>query len=134
MQYVRIPPEDEEVFLFSVSIALDFDLTLLFDRKTSLSAARRRAKKFELALDRPPATGTFHKTTAELVAARRKTGELGMPKPRTGDLSGAQRRTGELSGTKRETGDLRKPRSITDELRRARQSRPPAAQPDDHDS
>jgi CheY-like chemotaxis protein len=134
MQYVRIPPEDEEVFLFSVSIALDFDLTLLFDRKTSLSAARRRAKKFELALDKPPATGTFHKTTAELVAARRKTGELGMPKPRTGDLSGARRRTGELSGTKRETGDLRKPRSITDELRRARQSRPPTAQPDDHDS
>jgi len=154
MQYVRIPPEDEEVFLYSISIALDYDLTLLFDRKTSLSAARRRAKSFERALEKPPDTGTFHKTTAELVAARRKTGELGMPrrktgelpgvKPRIGELAGARRRTGEfpisksrtggLSVTKPRTGDLPKPKSITDELRRARQAKPHSDSPDDHDA
>jgi CheY-like chemotaxis protein len=143
MQFVRIPPEDEEVFLFSVSIALDYDLTLLFDRKTSVSAARRRAKKFELALDNPPATGSFRKTTAELAAARRKTGELGILRPGTGDLAGvkrrtdellaARRRTGELTESKRKTGELRKPRSITDELRRARLAQPPPRTPDDHD-
>jgi CheY-like chemotaxis protein len=154
MQFVRIPPENEEVFLYSISIALDFDLTLLFDRKTSLSAARRRAKTFEKALDKPPPTGAFHKTTAELVAARRKTGELGSPKsrtgnlggllrktgellgikPRTGDLAGTKRKTGELTGAKPRTGELTKPRSITDELRRARQANPPADSKDDHDS
>ncbi len=145
MQYVRIPPDNEEVFLFSVSIALDYDLTLLFDRKTSLSAARRRAKTFEKALDKPPATGTFRRSTAELVASRRKTGELGIPKPRTGDLIGAMRKTGELTGGKPRTGDLsgskrrtgelpRKPRSITDELRRSRLANPPPDAHDDHDS
>jgi CheY-like chemotaxis protein len=122
MQYVRIPPEDEEVLLFSISIALDFDLTLLFDRKTSLATARRRAKNFEKALDRPPATGTLRRTTAELISGRRKTGELGIPKSRTGELSGARRKT----------GDLAKPRSITDELRRARQAQQPVNPPDDH--
>ena len=150
MQYVRIPPDDEEVFLYSVSIALDYDLTLMFDRKTSVSAARRRAKTFEKALDKPPATGTFQKSTAELAAARRKTGELGAAKPRTADLGGLLRRTGELlgikprtgelPGTRRKTGEisagkpdtggLHKPRSITDELRRARQAKPP----EDHDA
>ncbi|MBN2084443.1 MAG: hypothetical protein JW748_04400 [Anaerolineales bacterium] len=160
MQYVRIPPDDEEVFLYSVSIALDFDLTLMFDRRTSVSAARRRAKTFEKALDKPPPTGAFHKTTAEFAAARHKTGELGAAKPRTADLGGLLRRTGELlgikprtgeiagdkprtgelsgakrkagepSGGKPRTGDLAKPRSITDELRLARQAKPP----DDHDA
>ncbi|MBN1440953.1 MAG: response regulator [Anaerolineales bacterium] len=134
MQYVRIPPDNEEVFLFSISIALDYDLTLLFDRKTSVSAARRRAKNFEKALDTPPATGVFRRSTAEFAASRRKTGELGMPKPRTGDLIGAMRKTGELGGPKRKTGDLpRKPGSITDELRRARLAHPPADSPDNHD-
>jgi len=150
MQYVRIPPDDEEVFLYSVSIARDFDLTLIFDRRTSVSAARRRAKTFEKALDKPPATGAFHKTTAELAAGRRKTGEPGAAKPRTADLGGLLRRTGELlgirprtddfagekrktgeiSGGKPGTGDIHKPRSITEELRRARQAKPP----DDHDA
>lgn len=141
LQFIRIPPEDQEVLLISISIALDFDLALLFDRKTSVAAARRRAKKFELALDNPPDTGSFRKTTAELAAARRKTGELGIVKPGNGDLSGARRRTGELlagkrrtgepTGTRRKTGNLRKPRSITDELRRARLEKPP---PDDRDA
>jgi CheY-like chemotaxis protein len=145
MQYVRIPPDNEEVFLFSISIALDYDLTLLFDRKTSLSAARRRAKTFEKALDRPPATGTFRRSTAEFAASRRKTGELGIPKPRTGNLIGAMRKTGELSGGKIRTGDLagakrrtgdlsKKPRSITDELRRARTANPTDNPHDEHDS
>jgi CheY-like chemotaxis protein len=144
MQYVRIPPDNEEVFLFSMSIAQDYDLTLLFDRKTSLSAARRRAKTFEKALDKPPATGTFRRSTAEFAASRRKTGELGMPKPRTGDLIGAMRKTGELSGGKPRTGDLtgakrrtgdlsKKPRSITDELRRAKPANPSDSH-DDHDT
>jgi hypothetical protein len=151
MQYVRIPPDDEEVFLYSVSIALDYDLTLLFDRKTSVSAARRRAKTFEKALDKPPATGAFQKSTAELAAARRKTGELGAKprtadlggllrrtgellgiKPRTGELPGARRKTGELPAGKPDTGGLHKPRSITDELRRSRQAKPP--DPEDHGS
>jgi hypothetical protein len=141
MQYVRVPPDDEEVFLYSVSIALDYDLTLLFDRKTSVSAARRRAKTFEKALDKPPATGAFQKSTAELAAARRKTGELGA-KPRTADLGGLLRRTGELLGIKPRTGEisagkpntggLHKPRSITDELRRSRQAKPPDTE--DHGS
>ncbi len=141
MQYVRIPPDDEEVFMYSVSIALDYDLTLLFDRKTSVSAARRRAKTFEKALDKPPATGAFQKSTAELAAARRKTGELGA-KPRTADLGGLLRRTGELLGIKPRTGEistgkpntggLHKPRSITDELRRSRQAKPPDTE--DHGS
>jgi CheY-like chemotaxis protein len=144
MQYVRIPPDDEEVFLYSISIAMDFDLTLMFDRKTSVSAARRRAKTFEKALDKPPATGTFQKSAAELAAARRKTGELGAAKPRTGDLGGLLRRTGELLGLKPRTGeissgkprtgDLPRPRSITDELRRARQAKPRQGDTEDHDS
>ena len=135
MQYVRIPPDDEEVFLYSVSIALDYDLTLLFDRKTSVSAARRRAKTFEKALDKPPRHRGFSKSPRRNCAARRKTGELGAAKPRTADLGGLLRRTGELLGIKPRTGDLaagkpdtgglRKPRSITDELRRSRQAKPP---------
>jgi CheY-like chemotaxis protein len=141
LQYIRIPPDNEEVFLCSISIALNYDLTLLFDRKTSLSAARRRAKTFERALDKPPDTGAMRRGTGEL-AGKRKTGELGGPKPRTADLGGLLRRTGELlglkprtgktgeiAGDKPRTGDLRKPKSITDELRRARQTKP-----DDHDA
>jgi CheY-like chemotaxis protein len=141
MQYVRIPPDNEEVFLYSVSIAIDFDLTLLFDRRTSVSAARRRAKTFEKALDNPPPTGALKKPTGEL-AGRRKTGDLGAPKPRTADLGGLLRRTGELLGikprasdpgaTKPRTGNLAKPRSITEELRRARQAKPPDDSSDDH--
>jgi CheY-like chemotaxis protein len=144
MQYVRIPPDDEEIFLYSLSIAMNYDLTLLFDRKTSVSAARRRAKTFEKALDKPPATGTFQKTAAELAAGRRKTGELGATKPRTGDLGGLLRRTGELLGIKPRTGEIAsgkprtgeitKPRSITDELRSARQAKPRQDSTEDHDS
>jgi CheY-like chemotaxis protein len=122
MQFVRIPPENEEMLLFSISIALDFDLTLLFDRKTSLSTARRRAKDFEKALDNPPPTGALRRTTAELIAGRRRTGDLGASKIRTG----------ELAAGKRKTGDLAKGRSITDELRRARQAQQAAKSPDDH--
>jgi CheY-like chemotaxis protein len=131
MQYFRIPPDNEEVFLYSMSIALDYDLTLLFDRKTSFSAARRRAKTFERALDKPPDTGAMRKPTGEL--GKRKTGDLGAPKPRTADLGGILRRTGELLGLKPRTGktgeipaakpatgDLRQPKSIADELRRAK--------------
>jgi CheY-like chemotaxis protein len=153
MQYVRIPPENEEVFLYSVSIAIDYDLTLLFDRKTSVSAARRRAKTFEKALDNPPPTGALKKPTGEL-AGRRKTGDLGgllrrtgellgikprtseLPgaKPRTGDLSGTRRKTDEGSGGKPRTGDITKPRSITEELRRARETKPPDGSPNGHGS
>jgi CheY-like chemotaxis protein len=130
MQYVRVPPDNEEIFLYSVSIALDYDLTLLFDRKTSVSAARRRAKTFERALDKPPDTGAMRKSTGD--PAKRRTGELGAAKPRTADLGGILRRTGELLGIKPRTGktgelpakpatgELHKPRSITDELRRAK--------------
>jgi CheY-like chemotaxis protein len=154
MQFVRIPPEDEEVFLYSVSIAQDYDLTLLFDRKTSVSAARRRAKTFEKALDHPPATGALRKSTAELAGAKPKTGELGTTKPRTGDLGGLLRRTGELLGIKPRTGDLpgkkrntgelagTKPRtgepagskSITDELWRAQQAKRSSDSHGDHDA
>jgi CheY-like chemotaxis protein len=119
-QYVRVPPEQEELFLYSVSLALNFDLTLLFDRKMSLSVARRRAKAFIKALDQPPATGALRKTTGELVLTRRKTGELSTPKRKTGELPGTRRRTGDLSLTRRKTGEL--PRS------------PSAAPSDDHDS
>jgi CheY-like chemotaxis protein len=113
-QYVRLPPDDEEFFLYSISLALNFDLTLLFDRKTSLSAARRRAKVFEKALDQPPATGTLQKITGELAAF----------KHRTGELLGSRRKTGDLSTGKRRTGEL--PRSKPDDSS--------AGPPDDHDS
>jgi CheY-like chemotaxis protein len=143
MQYVRIPPENEEVFLYSISIAVNFDLTLLFDRKTSLSAARRRAKTFEKALDNPPATGTFRKPTGELAPGKRRTGELvsgilrrtgellGI-KPKTGDLAGTKRKTGEISGGKPRTGNIAKPRTITDELRRARSADSTSDSHDEH--
>jgi CheY-like chemotaxis protein len=111
-QYVRLPPEDEEIFLYSVSLALNFDLTLLFDRKTSLSAARRRAKAFEKALDRPPATGTLRKGTGELALTKRRTGELFPPKRRTGELAGTRSRTGELSLNRPKTGELPRPKSV----------------------
>jgi CheY-like chemotaxis protein len=133
MQYVRVPPDDEEVFLYSISIALDYDLTLLFDRKTSLSSARRRAKSFEKALDKPPATGSFRKT-GELAAGRRKTGELEATKPRTGDLSASRRRTGGLAGSKRRTGDLAGPRRRTGEIKSSRQTDPSAGPTDEHET
>jgi CheY-like chemotaxis protein len=99
-QYIRIPPENDEIFLYSISLAMNYDLTLLFDRKTSLSVARRRAKAFEKALDLPPATGTLRRITGDLAALRQKTGELLSPRRKTGDLSGAKRRTGELPPSK----------------------------------
>lgn len=111
-QYVRLPPEDEEIFLYSVSLALNFDLTLLFDRKTSLSAARRRAKAFEKALDQPPATGALRKGTGELALTKRRTGELFPPKRRTGELAGTRSRTGELSLNRPKTGELPRPKSV----------------------
>jgi CheY-like chemotaxis protein len=85
-QYVRLPPENEEMFLYSISLALNYDLTLLFDRKTSLSVARRRAKVFEKALDVPPVGGTVRRITGELAAIRHKTGEILSGKRRIGDL------------------------------------------------
>jgi CheY-like chemotaxis protein len=117
-QYLRLPPDGEEFFLYSISLAVNFDLTLLFDRKTSLSAARRRAKAFEKALDLPPATGTLQRITGELAALRVRTGELLGARRKTGDLSGGKRTTGGLTPPKRRTGDL--PPS------------PPAEPPDDH--
>jgi DNA-binding response OmpR family regulator len=123
-QYVRLPPDDEEYFLYSVSLALNFDLTLLFDRKTSLSAARRRAKAFEKALDLPPATGTLRKITGELAALKHKTGELLTFKRKAGDVPG-----GNLP-----TGDLPKARRVTGELIRSKPSDPAAGPPDDHAS
>jgi len=99
-QYVRLPPENEEIFLYSISLALNYDLTLLFDRKTSLSVARRRAKAFEKALDLPPATGMLRKITGDLAAFRQKTGELLTPRRRTGEILGGKRRTGELPPSK----------------------------------
>ncbi|MGD0807553.1 MAG: response regulator [Anaerolineales bacterium] len=99
-QYVRLPPENEEVFLYSISLALNYDLTLLFDRKTSLSVARRRAKAFEKALDLPPTTGTVRRITGELAALRHKTGELLTPRRRTGEIHGRKRRTGDLPPSK----------------------------------
>ena len=95
-QYIHLPPEDEEIFLYSISLALNYDLTLLFDRKTSLSVARRRAKVFEKALDLPPATGTLRRITGDLAAIRHKTGELLLPRHKTGELPAGKRRTGEL--------------------------------------
>jgi hypothetical protein len=123
-QYVRLPPDDEEFFLYSISLAINFDLTLLFDRKTSLSAARRRAKAFEKALDEPPATGTLQKITGELAALRHRTGELLGTRRKTGDLSGGKRQTGELSQPRRKTGEL-PPSNPTDAS---------AGSPDDHGS
>jgi CheY-like chemotaxis protein len=96
-QYVRLPPENEEIFLYSVSLALNYDLTLLFDRKTSLSVARRRAKAFEKALDLPPTTGKVRRITGELAALRHKTGEVLTPRRRTGEIHGGKRRTDDLS-------------------------------------
>jgi CheY-like chemotaxis protein len=76
VQYIKISPEENELLLYSVSIAQDFDLTLIFDRKMSMTAARRRAKNFEKALEKPPATGTFRRVTGPMAAAKRKTDEL----------------------------------------------------------
>jgi CheY-like chemotaxis protein len=95
-QYIHLSPEDEEIFLYSISLAQNYDLTLLFDRKTSLSVARRRAKAFEKALDLPPATGTLRRITGDLAAIRHKTGELLSPRRKTGEFPAGQRHTGEL--------------------------------------
>lgn len=78
LQFVRIPPDDAEYLMYSISIALDLDLTLLFDRKTTLPAARRRAQAFQKALGKPPATGSLHplgepgRVTDELTRAKHK--------------------------------------------------------------
>jgi hypothetical protein len=93
LQYMRIPPDDVECLVYSVSIALDLDLTLFFDRKTTLTAARRKAQVFQKALGKPPATGTL----------RGGTGELGAPKKTTGALRGI---TGEGGVLKKVTGEL----------------------------
>jgi CheY-like chemotaxis protein len=76
VQYIKIPPEESELFLYSVSIAQDYDLTLIFDRKISITAARRRAKTFEKALDKPPVTGTFRRVTGPMTASKKKTDAL----------------------------------------------------------
>jgi CheY-like chemotaxis protein len=114
LQYVRIPPDDTECLFYSVSIALDLDLTLFFDRQTTLTAARRKAQVFQKALGKPPATGTLHGP-----------GEPGPAKKTTGSLRGAggeggvvKKVTGALRGTAGEGGMIKK---VTDALRR----RPP---------
>jgi len=76
LQFIRIPPDDTECLVYSVSIALDLDLTLFFERTTSLAAARRRAQAFQRALGKPPATGTL-RPPGGTGPLRKSTGELG---------------------------------------------------------
>jgi hypothetical protein len=80
VQFIKIPPDDEECLLYSMSIALNLDLTLLLERKTSLTTARRRAQEFQRALGKPPGTGTLKRATGDLArkpGGKTPTGGLG---------------------------------------------------------
>jgi CheY-like chemotaxis protein/REP element-mobilizing transposase RayT len=53
-RYIHVPLTLSDVYLYSTSLTVDLDLSLLFDQKTPLSVTRQRALNFLKALERNP--------------------------------------------------------------------------------
>jgi CheY-like chemotaxis protein/REP element-mobilizing transposase RayT len=76
-RYIHVPLMASDVYLYSTSLSIDLDLTILFDPKTPLSVTRQRALNFLKALERNPESSLLQGDSS--AGERRSLAETSLP-------------------------------------------------------